>query len=53
MGFAEVLVGSDAFTALIADAPELAAAAALGERVVVEGPDGWVTIVWPELAAAG
>jgi len=45
----EVVVGSDAFAALIADAPDLAAAAALGERVVVEGPDGWVTIVWPDL----
>ena len=47
----EIVVGSDAFAALIARAPELAAAAALGERVVVEGPDGWVTIVWPELVA--
>ena len=45
----EVLVGSDAFKDLIAEAPEIAEAAALGERVVVLGPDGWVTIVWPDV----
>ena len=44
----EVEVGSDAFTALIADDPEIAEAAALCERVIVRGPDGWVTIVWPD-----
>ena len=47
----EVPVGSNAFVTLIAASPELASAAALGERVVVLGPDGWVTIVWPEVAA--
>lgn len=44
----EVLVGSPAFAALLEAAPELAAAAALGPRVIVLGPDGPVTIVWPE-----
>jgi Ca-activated chloride channel family protein len=44
----EVVVGSPEFTALIEAAPEIAEAAALGERVVTDGPDGWVTIVWPE-----
>ena len=44
----EVLVGSDEFTALIATSPEIAEAAALGERVIVLGPDGWITIVWPD-----
>ena len=44
----EVVVGSAAFAALIEAAPGAAEAAALGERVVTEGPDGWVTIVWPE-----
>ena len=48
----EVIVGSDAFTELIAEVPELAEAAALGERVVVLGPDGWITIVWPDVADA-
>ena len=43
----DVTVGSDAFLALIAADPEVAAAAALGARVVVETADGWVTIVWP------
>jgi Ca-activated chloride channel family protein len=43
----EVLVGSEAFANLLAAAPEIAEAAALGERVVVLGPDGWLTIVWP------
>jgi Ca-activated chloride channel family protein len=44
----EVLVGSSAFAELIEAAPELVAAVALGERVTVLGPDGWVTIVWPD-----
>ena len=44
----EVVVGSPAFTALLAEAPEIADAAALGERVVTEGPSGWVTLVWPD-----
>ena len=44
----EVVVGSPEFTALIEAAPEVAEAAALGKRVVTEGPDGWVTIVWPD-----
>ncbi len=47
----EVLVGSDAFLALISAAPDIATAAALGDRVVTLGPDGWVTIVWPEQPA--
>ncbi len=47
----EVEVGSVEFLELIADAPELADAAALGERVVTEGPDGWITIVWPDVEA--
>ena len=49
----EVLVGSPAFAALLEAAPELAEAAALGPRVVVLGPDGWVTIVWPDAGEAG
>ncbi|MFN8622235.1 MAG: VWA domain-containing protein [Chloroflexota bacterium] len=47
----EVAVGSDAFRALLAADPGVAAAAALGARVIVEGPDGWVTLVWPATAA--
>ncbi len=48
----EVAVGSPEFLALIATAPEIADAATLGERVVTEGPDGWITIVWPAVDAA-
>jgi Ca-activated chloride channel homolog len=48
----EVAVGSDAFRALIEVDPDIAAAAALGERVVVLGPDGWVTITWPDPTGA-
>ena len=44
----EVLVGSAEFAALLEAAPELADAAAVGQRVIVLGPDGWVTIVWPD-----
>jgi Ca-activated chloride channel family protein len=44
----ELLVGSPEFATLLQTAPELAGAAALGPRVVVLGPDGPVTIVWPE-----
>jgi Ca-activated chloride channel family protein len=47
----EVEVGSDAFRALVAEDPDIATAAALGERVIVEGPDGWVTLVWPDIDA--
>jgi Ca-activated chloride channel family protein len=47
----EVEVGSDEFRQLIAEAPEIAEAAALGERVVTLGPDGWITIVWPDVDA--
>jgi Ca-activated chloride channel family protein len=47
----EVEVGSAEFLELIAEEPELADAAALGERVVTEGPDGWITIVWPDVVA--
>ena len=49
----EVVVGSAAFAALIESSPELAEAAALGERVIVLGPDGWATIVWPDAADVG
>jgi Ca-activated chloride channel family protein len=45
----EVEVGSAEFLELIAEDPSLADAAALGERVVTEGPDGWITITWPDL----
>jgi Ca-activated chloride channel family protein len=45
----EVEVGSAEFLELIAEQPELADAATLGERVVTEGPDGWITIVWPNV----
>jgi Ca-activated chloride channel family protein len=45
----EVEVGSSVFLELIADDPSLADAAALGERVVTEGPDGWITITWPQI----
>jgi len=48
----EVEVGSAEFLELIAEDPDLADAAALGERVVTEGPDGWITIVWPDVEAA-
>ena len=48
----EVEVGSAEFLELLKEAPELADAAALGERVVTEGPDGWITIVWPDVEAA-
>jgi Ca-activated chloride channel homolog len=47
----EVEVGSDEFLELIAAAPEVADAATLGARVITEGPDGWITIVWPEVQA--
>jgi hypothetical protein len=47
----EVEVGSTRFTALLGEAPELADAAALGERVITEGPDGWLTLVWPTVGA--
>ena len=47
----EVEVGSARFLELIAAQPELAEAATLGERVVAEGPDGWITIVWPNVEA--
>ena len=43
----EVVVGSAAFAELVAARPELATAAQLGERVVAEGPNGFVTLVWP------
>jgi Ca-activated chloride channel family protein len=48
----EVAVGSDEFLTLIAEAPEVAEAASLGERVVTLGPDGWITLVWPEVDAS-
>ena len=47
----EVTVGSAEFLALIGQSPEIAEAAALGERVITVGPDGWVTLVWPEVEA--
>lgn len=45
----EVEVGSVEFLELIAEDPALADAAALGQRVIALGPDGWVTIVWPDV----
>jgi Ca-activated chloride channel family protein len=48
----EVEVGSAEFLELIKEAPEIADAATLGERVITEGPDGWITIVWPDVEAA-
>ena len=42
-------LGREAFADLIEASPEIAAAAALGERVIVLGPDGWITIVWPDV----
>ncbi len=48
----EVEVGSSRFLALLGEAPELAEAAALGERVVTRGPDGWLTLVWPKVDAS-
>ncbi len=47
----EVEVGSPEFLALIAEMPEIADAATLGQRVITEGPDGWITIVWPDVEA--
>jgi hypothetical protein len=47
----EVTVGSAEFLALIGQSQEIAEAAALGERVITLGPDGWVTLVWPEVEA--
>ena len=49
----EVLVGSAEFSELIGDSPEIAHAAALGERVITLGPDGWIAIVWPDVEADG
>ena len=49
----EVEVGSAEFLALIAEVPEMAEVAALGERVITLGPDGWIAIVWPDVEAAG
>ena len=49
----EVEVGSDEFLELIARDPSIADAAALGERVIALGPDGWITIVWPDAETAG
>jgi Ca-activated chloride channel family protein len=48
----EVEVGSAEFIELIAEAPEMAEAAALGERVITLGPDGWITLTWPDVEAA-
>ena len=48
----EVEVGSADFLALMTEAPEIAEAATLGERVVTLSPDGWITIVWPDVEAA-
>lgn len=45
----EVEVGSAEFLELITRDPSLADAAALGERVTALGPDGWITIIWPEV----
>ncbi len=48
----EIRVGSPEFAALLEGSPDLATAAALGERVVTRGSAGWVTIVWPEAGAS-
>jgi Ca-activated chloride channel family protein len=48
----EVLVGSAAFAALIEAQPELATAAQLGVRVIAAGPDGFVTLVWPDAGSS-
>ncbi len=48
----EVMVGSPEFLELISEAPEMADAATLGERVITLGPDGWITIVWPDVEPA-
>lgn len=48
----EVEVGSAEFIELTAEMPEVVDAAALGERVITLGPDGWITIVWPDVEAA-
>jgi Ca-activated chloride channel family protein len=45
----EVEVGSAEFLALLREDPSLAEAAALGESVITLGPDGWITIVWPDV----
>jgi hypothetical protein len=45
-------VGSAEFSDLIVRDPDVAEAAALGERVITLGPDGWITIVWPEVEGA-
>jgi Ca-activated chloride channel family protein len=47
-----VEVGTPEFLELISAAPEIADAATLGERVITEGPDGWITIVWPDVESA-
>jgi hypothetical protein len=48
----QIEVGSPAFLDLVAEDPDLAEAAALGERVITRGSDGWLTLVWPEVAPA-
>ena len=44
----EVVVGSAGFAVLMTAERDVASAAALGERVIVAGPDGWLTLVWPD-----
>ncbi len=44
----KVIVGSDAFAELVAQQPDVSAAAALGGEILVSGPDGFVRIVWPD-----
>jgi hypothetical protein len=46
----EVIVGSDAFRALVQADAGIAEAAGLGPRVITDGPNGWITIVWPDPA---
>jgi Ca-activated chloride channel family protein len=48
----EVKVGSEVFLRLIGAEPGIAGAAGLGPRVITLGPDGWLTIVWPDPEAA-
>lgn len=44
--------GSADFAATVGADPALAAAAALGPRVIVQTAGGWVTVVWPEVGPA-
>ena len=43
----EVLVGSDAFADLVGRDPDVASAAALGDRVLLEVGGDWYEVAWP------